>query len=559
MSPSASGEDATPTFGDLVWGHPVILAWLSHGELRASEAFGQYQELAIGDRLVLLPFCTDRPQRFFNRAARLAARSTLENLALCGVPVDVNEGAASALAFLWRLNAQRIEADETYIEAADPLREHRLRDEVLPLYSQLAENVYDGLLALLVSIELRRISSTSAVGPQLRNRWEQATASRLSNAIPASITGVYNPRVRNAIVHGGVRITRREVTFQDRTGSAVVLTVAEAAALAANLLDVCNAISAAVLECVVTKTVVLTGAMAEWERTARALATTRTLRLLPTSCFFSEPTPGLKQVEVHGTHTHWRVEEALTEIGRAFVAARTAFPDADSFFLSFSDARGGRCFFSLKREQVPTEDESLATSGTLSASMGKSGLAWMEQESLLRQFAGRLPLLKTIVPWFDIVDIPMTGGIDYCLRSLADNSVGRKLRFDAHVISRPTTSDLDDDCLPKSTYLRRIFGETAFRAALRLKGSRPMGANRLRLPRSGTIEVYCEDRRRLANSGLPANRLFRFQLALGRGHGIALAGGSMHRIGSFSVCINDNARRVLNGIKDGTVVNFEEL
>lgn len=541
-----SNPQALRTFADLIDRHPVIERWLAHADVRARETFTGYGGLSVRDKLLLVPFVTKRPHKFFNRACLESARQVLAYLTPSQLNQNVNERVAAALRTLWRSNEQGVEADESRAhDKDDPLLEHRLRDEVLPLYSYLAEHAYDGLLTLLLDVELRRSGSTKNVGTQFRSRWDQAR-----KLLTPCLSSAYHPTIRNAIVHGGVTISGHRIHFQDASDSQA-MDVRDAEELAAKLLDVCNGIATALLEAIVTTNAALTGALSEWERMARVLATTQTLQLHPTACFISEWQAGALQLELHGTHRHWSLDQALSEIARAFVAAKAVHVTAKRFFLSFVGDRGARCFFTIDAADIPQLTDPLTELQAFGQRIGGNGLAIIEHDSSVRSFAGHVPVLRTALPWLDAADISQGGAVDFLLRHVRDVSVGRRLRFEASVISRPAPKDLEPDGWPTAIYLQNVLLASLGRFVVRRLGPRPLGANRLRIPRSATISVYCEDQRRLTSSGLRPNFLFRFQRSIGRGPLITIYGGSVRDIDGFTVCVNPAAEPVLKDIKAG--------
>jgi hypothetical protein len=501
----------------------------------------------LREQLLLQPFLRDRPQKFFNREATAAAWKVIERIGNAEVaklrPALVEE-VTGALRNLRFANISAVDPAR-HSDHHDELRIHRLHTHVFSEYSRLAEHVLSALLAFLVELAALLSSRSCNVPHELRSRWDMAKSKR--SGLDAAITEAYNPTIRNAIVHGGLTFEEYKITFADDNGAREELRYPEAEALADNLLDTCNGISAALVWALALDLPIATPFQA-WKETECSLAWARAPFLIPTASYVTDRAGGI-QAELHGTHYHWRHDHLLLDTVRAFVALRAAVPRATRYFVSLRSVQGAPCFFSMAREVVPELSAPAAALKQVGDALsdGKNGMIWLEHQRLLPKLVGNTRL----GPWFNWVDAVDRGlgEIDYEVREFRNLSTGWRSRFDAHVVSTPRAIDLDDLARPTAKYVQLLFAETLYRWFLRPPMTRPIGTHRIRFFDLGMLHVYHDDRRRyqLRDNGLTENLLFRAQL--GQPTGPPFMNSKWERIGCYHVCLNVNAYHRLKRAK----------
>ena len=528
--------------------HPLSPRFDS-GQAYGDTIFPGYVSLGMRERLLLHPFLSDRPQKYFAKDAFEGAKQVLARSApsaAAALSNSVVEEVTEALQTLNLINATTRDEPREF-EPHDQHRVHRLQTNVFAQYARIAEHVFGALLALLLELEALGSGKSTTIPHQLRSRWDMAKSPNWS--LDPSLAAYYDPTVRNAITHGGLEYEPNYVNFKDANGKTVRLTYDEAARLSEQLLDACNGIAAALVMNLAQRLPV-SQRLASWAARESALCWSRAPLLRIEACYATDRGVGM-QAELHGSHFHWHFDALLLDLARATVALRSAYPTAKRFFLSFRSKDGAPCFVSVDSSDVPALDApatSLVDLGRVLAD-GQHGMIWLEHKRALPAILGRTRF-KNWFNWLDAVERTSTD-IDYELRELRNNSVGWRSRFDAYVVSNPRSKDLDERGVPSVTYLHALFAETALRWLVRKPSPRPLGANRFRIFGCGMLHVYrTDDRRsRLRGSGLTPNLLFSVQV--GSRVGPPLYGSVWQRIGIFHLSINPRAQDQLLKIRDG--------
>lgn len=548
------------TVGELLNEHPFYKARLHRLHKRAAGLAAPGSSLSSSDALHLEAYVLNRPERFFHRdcfayVADLLAQQPPTSLPIPGnitTDAEVNE----ALLALRRANRQLGDpARESYI---NDRQQHVLREEVLPDFARLAEEVYSPLVGYIA--ELRALASGKPYKPlakdkdfsPLRNRWERA-----KRWLPVGFHDCFHPNIRNSIVHATLLFEPYEVRFRDPSGPDILVPLHRAEGLAADLLDVCNGIAAALTlhSCTVERTTGKVPSL-EYFHTQRIIASSDTDLLHNESCFESLAA-GEPQIQVHGSHAHWRHENLLFDLMRTMVYAHHYFPAARRIFVSYQDHRRAPTFFGMPVDFIPTLDAPSDRLSVLSSQFGKQGGMWIEHEGILAALASKLQGIGSVLNWLQAVPVSMHLGAkdepDYELREFIDVSVGFRERFRAIIVSDPRPQDLEEDGTPTKRYLQFLFNESQQRWLLRRSQVRPLGAGRLRVLQCAIIEVHRADRRlrKLRDNGLQENFLFRFEWGIGTTPSIALYGSTLQRVGFFTVTVNTRARPFLQARASG--------
>lgn len=201
--------------------------------------------LPVLARLALSQYLLEVPERHFNRDVfRDTVKLIEEHGEDVAAPGDLESSNAlrSAITTLQRINRRHTHSgSEIYQEH---LRDQHLHQNVFEEYSLLAEYCYGTLVSIPAKLMIQKLGvvqkgTSSAKKSILLSQWRQATT-----YLPPHFHDCYNSKIRNAIVHGGVHVRDWDVEFLDERDS-LVLPIQEANDLSANLLDVCNAIVAA--------------------------------------------------------------------------------------------------------------------------------------------------------------------------------------------------------------------------------------------------------------------------------------------------------------------------
>lgn len=534
---------------ELVWGPPHVKWRLARAGRLAAAAFPGIRFTDDAARAHIASFAIERPQKFFDREVRDATLQlvTDEARALASSPLAATtwEAFHAALSELRRINSSWTDdARPRYV--TDPESREWLRARAFPAYVQIAEWVYCSLLGCLLEIKAAIPGGPRKTPPTLLTpRWEMAR-----KRLASCFTTRYDPVIRNAITHGGVRFDGDHVVFTDDHGKTRRLALADASMIGEALLDLCNGMAAALAQ------LSASGQLpkwfsTEWIATEQWIASAHTPFLRPASLHIDrDPTGPGYQVEISGVHWHWGLDFLWMDLGRTLLLLRQHFPSATRFAINLSGPRGTPCFLLMPANEIPTLEGSRAELGTMIKGMSTAALIWSEQATILHELLSRRPATRLIGAWNTAVDYSLDSNFDFDLREVRDISVGWRSRFDATVVSVPTANNLEPDGTPSAEYLMRIFLEVAARWLIRPRNRRPLGAGRLRLPTLGVITVLREDRRlhELRAGGLTTNLLFRYELTIGRPVSGAFFGSTLRRIGPFMISINTAAEPYLGAI-----------
>ena len=498
----------------------------------------------------MTPFTASRPRKFFDADLYREAFAVLQHAdeaTLSAACSDYGIELDSALRELRQLNITLDEAP--LLGAADEARDEAFRQRVLQPYVRLAEYVYDGLLAWILTVRVSHDHVKPSIPPDLTARWQMARK-RLGPRFAAS----YSSTCRNAIVHGGIEFDTFDVNFIDKNAKETIDRRA-ADSMYENLLDVCNAIAAALAHRVSMGTAGLLGDLLYF-RGERVLNPATTPFLTPLSCRLVQRAPDRVQVNLHGTFRHWRWDDLMFDVVRALVLGRLAFSEATHVFVSFDGPRGTPCFYGVPVTDIPDVSAPVSAIADTGLKLSKAGFAWIAHERILSAAAARISGVSHVINWLDSVDRKLDfddSKPDYELRYLKNNSVGWRSRFDATIVSCPRDVDLDDSGLPTVRYLNSLFRETITRWMIRSNDTRPPGVTRVRIFRSGILHVYAKDARlpQLLNSGLISNLLFAFEFPVGAPVLGPFFGGTTDRRGAYFVAVNPNALKFLKSIRFG--------
>jgi len=539
------------TVSDVVFGSPTFRLWTRDFHTLGPARFPGIDPDTTDVKILLTPFTASRPRKFFDVALYREAFDILRQTdvaTLSTACADCGDELDSALRELRQLNITFNEAP--FVGVAEEAREETLRERVLQPYVRLAEYVYDGLLAWFLTVQVSHDRVKPTIPAELSARWLMARK-RLGQRFSAS----YSSICRNAIVHGGIKFDTFDVHFVDKNGVKETFDRRTVASMYEKLLDICNALAAALAHRVAMGAAGSLDALLYF-RGERVLNPATTPFFMPLSCRLEHRAPDRAQLNLYGKFHHWRLEDLLLDVVRALVLARLAFPEATHVFVNFDGPRGTPCCYSISVSDIPTTSGPVSAIADTVTALSKAGFAWIAHERALIAAAARISGVSHALNWLDTVDRKMDfndSKPDYELRHLKNNSVGWRSRFDATVVSFPREIDLNDSGMPTVQYLDSLFRETIMRWMVRASDSRPWSVARFRVFRSGTLNVYANDAHlpQLLNSGLVSNLLFRFELPIGTPVLRPFFGGTMERCGPYFVAVNPHALEFLKTVRSG--------
>lgn len=539
-------KPAQGTIKEFIENYELYQAWARRGLDGVVNLFLSTQEKSTSDKFELLTYSIDRPQRFFDRTVYKSIRDMLfsANLDLVrDIPETIQSRFENSITLLRSYNQQYEEPYIDYREHKESLR-YYLHEHVFGDYLQLSENIYVSLLRHLLFVFYSQNASRhknftqGLVNDEPRKIIEQATK---HFKLPA----VFDPLIRNAIAHGGIGFDELEVKFIDKNGEYKACSLNEARGIADRLLDACNGVLAALSEYLISNR--------KFSNifpllTQQEIAKMRTAFVSPEIFYFVDRADG-KQMEIHGTCRHWQWEELQLDIMRCLIIAKDNYPSTKHFSISLTDDRGIPHFYHVDTVDIPCLTDDVRSISSLHNIMQKNGMSWIEHRRLVIDLIGKIPRAKTLFHWANEISWvydPKGTMPGYELRSLKDISVKHHSRFNASVISKPRSIDLDDDFLPTNEYLSFLYRETVIRWMIREDKHRNYGASRIRFFKTGIFFVYSEDRR-LANlsddedNENGSNLLFRFEAPLPMFSPLrmpGLGGGPVRKVGTFYVSVN---------------------
>ncbi|WP_437571879.1 hypothetical protein [Sorangium sp. So ce542] len=544
------------TIRSLLHAHPFYKARLNRLRHRASQLLHITGPLSDSEILAVESYVLNRPERFFDRDCFLHTHSLLRQISpdalLIPGNITTSQELNQALTVVRRTNyALGDPRRESY---TDERRQHALMEDIFPDYARLAEYAYGALVGYVAELQAiargkpynKPITKGKDASP-LRNRWDIAR-----RWLPHSFHDCFNPNIRNAIIHANTTIDGHSVRFEDLSGPEIIVPISKAEEITSNLLDVCNGIAGAIVahNARVASSANNQASTLQFLRTQGVIASANTDLFQNESCFESRA-GGRPQIELIGTHAHWRLENLLFDAMRALVYAKHYFPEAQQVFISHVDQRRASSFYSLPTDSIPSLDEPADAASRLARTIGSHGFYWIEHESIAAAIASKFRGIGSSINWLHAVPVTMSFDPqhepEYELRELIDISVGARERFRAIVVSDPRGVDLGDTGLPTRKYLDFLFRQSLNRWLFRRRQARPLAVNRIRFLQCAVLEVHRTDRRlrRLRDTGLHENFLFRFEWGFGAKPSVALLGSTLETLGPYTVTVNTAARPFL--------------
>jgi len=489
----------------------------------------------------LWKFALSRPQKYYEHAAfsdTVAILQVAEQKNLV-IPSSEQKQVEGALLRLREMN--NTYPDRQLIQAqgaSDFLILDDLQRNYFSLYAAIAESIYQPLLRLLLLIQFGATRNAKSVGLKLRDCHDQAR-----KYLPKSLSESYSSVVRNAISHGTFFISsEHDIEFKDANSPTLRLPLRNCPHLTDKLLDVCNAICAALLLTLQAHPRRFTNLQA-WvaEEMFLSLGSNEMFQLdrlredrLPS---------GERQLLIFGKHTIWDKWVLVEGAARALILCRHFFARQDRVFLS--TGRGPiSSFFVASREDIPEIQPDVSISSLVGKILPQS-FVWDEASTFTELVSSKIRG-RHVVNWLREHDTSLDTHDTFELREIRNNSVGNQSRWDAIVVLKPEAKDLDSEGFPQQIFLWSVFGAIFSRWLLRGGNDRNPGSRYVRFFRSGLAHIYYRDARvrELRNSGLDENLLFRMEFTLGVPKcRVALGGRSdlFKRIGPFVVSLNPNA------------------
>lgn len=226
-------------------GNPLTAARDDDDRLRLQALFPDLNTCPHSSFLALRPYLHGCPERFFNRAIHklmlewLKSRDGRQREQLRSYLSSMDAELSMAMVFLSQINSEDWH-DRPLTEGAD-LLVLRVIDKVLhPAYLRLVEGVFAPLIRPVAHFaRLDRGKKTE--GLDVFNLVQELSGSSMSACVEA-----YHHTMRNGIAHGGITYRQKDICYRDNRGNIEIIDVWAVVRLCDDLVDACNALTAAI-------------------------------------------------------------------------------------------------------------------------------------------------------------------------------------------------------------------------------------------------------------------------------------------------------------------------